>query len=262
MRVRLIPFLLLFFGCGPISDFPAAGDDDKNPGNSPAGMVADAGLSAQHDGGSQTASSMDAGLDVSDEQDAAPPYDLDAGDAQANDAGDGATLMNDAGDGAVTTYDAGCHNESGDAGIPGVTIQIEGERCVFAYGQGGSFRYRVTLDRSLPYNVAMGSSCGFCGKYGSEADSLVRATVVGPGGASYCPTCDRGCCPPDRAGSYALSAQSLNGTLDWPAKSWNGPSDTSLPLGATFQRGASTVVVSLELPDGRKASAALPITIE
>jgi hypothetical protein len=251
MRVRLIAFFMLCWACNPISDYPATSDSPRGGGASDAGGVRDAGSVLDMDAGEDVAADAD-GPQVLD------AGDVDAGAGDAGDAGDAAFLS----DAAGNANDAGCRVESSDGGIPGVTIQVEGDRCSFPYGQGGAFRYRVTLDRALPYSVAAGSSCGFCGKYGADAESLVLATVVGAGGASYCASCDVGCCPPDRAGSYALSAQSLNGTLDWPAKSWSGPSDTNAPLGASFPPGASSVIVSLVLPDGRRAVAALPITIE
>ena len=245
MRVRLVAFFMLCWACNPIIDYPVTSElPPKGPG------------AGAHDAASAIDTPMDAAID--DGEGAEDAQVSDVGDAGAGDAGD-AELFSDA---SGNANEAGCAVESSDGGIPGVTIQVEGDRCSFRYGQGGAFRYRVTLDRALPYSVALGSSCGFCGKYGSDAESLVRATVLGSSGASYCASCDVGCCPPDRAGSYALSPQSLNGTLDWPAKSWNGPSDTSAPLGASFPPGASSVIVSLVLPDGRRAAATLPITIE
>jgi hypothetical protein len=154
-----------------------------------------------------------------------------------------------------------CSVDVTDSGVPGVRIQIDGDRCSFAYRQGGLFRYRITLDRDLSYRVEEGTSCGRCGGYSDNLKPLVRASVFGNGG-SYCADCDVGCCPPDRAATHTLKAQSFDGVLDWPARAWNGPSDTSAPLGAYFTAGQYKVMVQVQLPGWGLAHAELPISIE
>ena len=158
-----------------------------------------------------------------------------------------------------------CAMETTDSGLPGVRIQIEGERCNFAYQQPGSFRYRVELDRPIPYHVEAGTSCGFCSGYSSDAAPLTHAQVFGSAGGevrSYCADCSGGCCPPNRAGDYQLSVQSFEGTLSWPGRVWSGPSDTATPLGDWFPRGDYFVLVQLSAPGIGSAIGSLPITIE
>jgi hypothetical protein len=148
-----------------------------------------------------------------------------------------------------------------------VRIHIEGDRCQFPYGQGGTFRYRVTLERAIPYRVAGGTSCGFCNRLGADVKSLTRAVVVstGEGGLiSYCADCDVGCCPPNREAAYELGVQTYEGTLEWPARSFSGPSDTSQKPGAFFPVGPGLVMITVQLPDTTEpaAIAKLPITID
>jgi hypothetical protein len=215
---------------------------------------------ANPDAGS--ASSFDAGAlpDATNSSQIATPDAANSAlrDAQPETALD-ASNSSDAGSDASSSVP--CHSDTSNSGIPGVSIHIEGDRCTFAYGQGGSFRYRVAVERVLPYHVAASNSCGFCGKYSSDAQSLVLAIVVGNDG-QYCATCDVGCCPPDNEGSYELGIQTLTGTLEWPAQIWNGPSDTFARPGAFFAKGQATVSVALTLPGGGMAFGKLPITIE
>ena len=148
-----------------------------------------------------------------------------------------------------------------DTGLPGVRMRIEGSRCRFRSGEGGSFRYQVELARPIAYRVADGfGSCGFCGGYGADPAALVRATV-GSADVRYCATCDEGCCPPDREASHQLAAGTTEGSLEWPGREWNGPSDTSSPLGPAFPPGSYAVKVELRVPGVGTASAQLPIVV-
>lgn len=185
---------------------------------------------------------------------------LDAGSPPALDAGVDGQLGHDAGPSARP-----CAVDIADSGVPGVRIHIEGERCNFAYQQSGTFRYRMELERAIPYHVELGTSCGACRPYSSDATALTHVTVWGSSGdeqISYCSDCDLGCCPPDREGDHLLSMQSVEGTVNWPARAWRGPSDTTSGLGAWFPKGSYLVMVQLFLPGGDFASGSMPITIE
>lgn len=203
----------------------------------------------EHDGGAELAG--DGALDAGESaRDAALPAEADAATNSVAD--------------AATQVDASamvCAIAVDDTGLAGVRIRIEGSRCTFRSGEGGSFRYHVELTRPVAYVVAAGfGSCGSCAVYGADPAALVRATVESDD-VRYCASCDVGCCPPDREGRHELAGGTTKGTLEWPGREWNGPSDTSMPLGPAFPPGSYAVKVALRVPGIGTASAHLPIVV-
>ena len=159
-----------------------------------------------------------------------------------------------------------CSADSPENGS-GVRIHVEGDQCNFRYGQGGTFRYRVTVYQPISYFVPESSSCGFCEKLGSDVQPFTRVTVVSFGAnelVSYCADCDVGCCPPSEEAAHRLAKQTYEGVLEWPARRFNGPSDTGQVPGAFFPVGPADVVITVNLPAVRDAvtTVRLPITIE
>jgi hypothetical protein len=206
-------------------------------------------------GATQDASASESDAEPAD----AAVLDSDAAESQATDAARDSDA--DAAQRSDAAAGSACESDSQDSGIPGVSIHIAGARCSFLFGQGGTFRYRVALDQTLSYHVPQETGCGGCRAFGSGLQSLVHATVSGAG-VSYCPDCDVGCCAPADEASYDVSAQSVEGILEWPGRSWSGPSDTGQALGAFFSAGDYFVTISVSTPDGKTASGRLPIRVE
>lgn len=154
-----------------------------------------------------------------------------------------------------------CSVDATSSELSGARIHIEADDCSFRPGEGGRFRYRVELPSSIDYEVAASESCGLCAQDRTDPSALVVARV-GTGSTSYCPTCDVGCCAPDRAAQWTLQARSYEAVLEWPGRAWNGPSDTLRPLGAAFAPGRYDVDVTLQIPGVGRLTALLPIVVE
>jgi hypothetical protein len=153
-----------------------------------------------------------------------------------------------------------CSVDATDPSLPGVTVHLEADTCAFSEGQGGQFRYSVTLDESLDFTTeSSGGACGLCGA-ASELDTWVGFTISGEG-ASYCPECDVGCCAPTEAAPTTVEGQSITGTVDWPGLQWSGPSDTGNEPTGAFPVGEHTASVTVTLPGLGTVTANLPITV-
>jgi hypothetical protein len=162
---------------------------------------------------------------------------------------------------SLAPADVPCSVDATSNELGGARIHIEADDCHFRAGEGGKFRYRVELPSTLAYQTTASTSCGSCAQDRTDASQLVVARV-GTGETHYCPTCDVGCCGPDRAAEWTLHAKTFEAVLDWPGRSWNGPSDTSAPLGSTFAPGSYQVDVTLAVPGVGKLTALLPIVVE
>ncbi|MDB4990377.1 MAG: hypothetical protein JWN04_5555, partial [Myxococcaceae bacterium] len=143
----------------------------------------------------------------------------------------------------------------------GASIHIEADDCSFRSGEGGKFRYRVELPSTIDYAVPASQGCGSCAQDRTDPGALVVARV-GTSSMQYCPTCDVGCCSPDHAAQWTLKAESYDAVLDWPGRTWSGPSDTNTPLGGAFAPGRYEVDVTLDVPGVGKLTALLPIVVQ
>jgi hypothetical protein len=169
-----------------------------------------------------------------------------------------ATTHRQSDDGADASASRACSVDATDPSLPGVSLHVEADTCAFEVGEGGRFRYRVTLSDPIDYTAAPGGGCGVCYAYSSSPTSLVTY-VIGADAVRYC-RCDEGCCPND-GGSFTLEAGPSEGAIDWPGKQWNGPSDTNNPLGAPFPEGDYTAAVTFAVPGGGSVTAELPIVV-
>jgi hypothetical protein len=147
--------------------------------------------------------------------------------------------------------------------LPGVTVSVSSDKCLFAVGESATFRYDIDVDSAAPSIAVLASQgCGRCGGRSEDPLTFTSARVVGTSDPSlvYC-SCDVGCCPPDAARTVALRTGRTSDTLAWPARVWTGPSDTNQPLGRTFPPGCYSVEVDLDGFEAGKVAATLPIEV-
>ncbi len=152
-----------------------------------------------------------------------------------------------------------CSVDATDPSLPGVTLHVEADACTFDEGEGGVFRYRLTLPSPIDFAVDTFPGCGACAAYSSDPASLL-GFVVGSGLVRYC-RCDEGCCAPQEPASYTIAAGTVEGSFEWPGRTWNGPSDTDNPLGDPFPPGDYPVTVTFAVPGGGSVEAVLPIIV-
>lgn len=153
-----------------------------------------------------------------------------------------------------------CAIDATDASLPGVTIHLEADTCEFASGQGGQFRYTVTLNQSLDFTTeSSGGGCGLCWSE-TEPDTWIAFSIDG-NQVQYCPECSVGCCAPTEPAEVSLTAESVEGTVDWPGLQWSGPSDTGSEPSGVFPPGSYSATVTLALPGLGQVVATLPIEV-
>lgn len=185
--------------------------------------------------------------------------------ADSSNATDGSSLQHDASADASAAADAATHPCSVDAtdpSLPGVSVHVEADRCNFKSGQAAQFRYRVTLTQSIPYTAPASQGCGSCSPYSADASARISYTIGNSSGSvRYC-ICDTGCCAPNASAAFTLAPKTVNGTIDWPGRQWQGPSDTANPYGAAFPPGSYDVSVGMSVPGVGGTTAKLPITVQ
>lgn len=153
-----------------------------------------------------------------------------------------------------------CFIDATDESLPGVTIHLEADTCEFSSGQGGQFRYTVTLNQSLDFTTE--SSGGGCGLCWSESDPATWIDFrISGNQLQYCPECDVGCCPPTEPTESSLDAGSVEDTVDWPGLQWSGPSDTGNVPSGEFPPGSYAATVTLAVPGLGQVVAELPIEV-
>jgi len=157
-----------------------------------------------------------------------------------------------------------CRVEDVVGTLPGVRISIETDTCVFNVGEGGEFRYRVSVEPGMEptLHVTAGTDWGDCNICGASPLSCVQEWV-GSDAANYC-ECDVGLCDRPPLDLYVtLLAGDFDEVLVWPGVSWDGPSDTDSPYGPPFAPGIYEVRVSLiETGSPRRSVVArLPIEV-
>jgi hypothetical protein len=164
-------------------------------------------------------------------------------------------------DGGAYTSSSGCSVEGVTGSVPGVSISIRSDKCVYRVGEPAKFTYEVTTDSRLPpIVIAASQSCGSCR---SAADDPLAFTSYDIDGIAngmrqlYC-LCDVGCCAPDRAQTITITPATKTGVIEWSGRNWQGPSDTGNQEGAFFPPGSYGVHVSFS---GGELIATLPIEI-
>ena len=140
-----------------------------------------------------------------------------------------------------------CAVEGVTGSLPGVTLAIRSESCVYQAGQAARFTYEVATDAALPaIEVPASTGCGSCNGPTIEPLSWTRWRIEGRSsdGAdqTYC-LCDVGCCPPDRAETIQPVIATVSDVIEWSGRNWYGPSDTNTPEGPAFSPGIYKVKV-------------------
>lgn len=165
-----------------------------------------------------------------------------------------------------TLPDGPCAVEDVTGDVPGVTISIRSDACVYARGTAAAFHYEVTASATTPAITIpdSGGGCGDCEGHTTDPASFVRWSIGGTsaGGESqdYC-ICDVGCCAPTQTATIQLDALESAATIDWQGREWSGPSDTGNPMGELFLPGRYDVVVTFEGYAAGSVQARLPIEI-
>lgn len=159
-----------------------------------------------------------------------------------------------------------CAVENVTGAVPGVTLAIRSDSCVYKRGTAASFRYEVTASATAPAITVpdSGGGCGECSSRTQDPASFTRWTVGGTsaGGEnqSYC-LCDAGCCAPTQMQTIQLDAIESVATIQWQGRTWSGPSDTNNPMGDFFLPGHYDVVVTFQGYAAGTVQASLPIEI-
>lgn len=132
--------------------------------------------------------------------------------------------------------------------IPGVTLSIDGSRCVFSPDEleaGVAFGYELLVEQPLSLAV-VAQDAGQCGQ--PDESGLIPFAEVFGGGQRYC-LCDLGRCAGDTPSSD-LAPGTYAYALEWTGRNWEGPSDTGTSFGDPFPPGAYTVRASVQVLDG------------
>lgn len=159
--------------------------------------------------------------------------------------------------GIASDEDAGyevtdCAVAATDVSLPGVTVRLEGDRCIFESGEGGTFRYAIEVEEPIAFTQEPSAGCYEC------ARSLV-STSIGED-LVYYDESDTSCCTPFDGGPQTLPATPIIGTIAWPGVQWHGL-DWGPALGPPFPPGEYFVRVSILLTGTGIVIAELPIVV-
>jgi len=146
-------------------------------------------------------------------------------------------------------------------GASGAVLCVGSEKCTYAVGEGGTFRYEIRLAKDTTMHVPEIPACG-CATYGADPMSFVSISISGTGGVGYCATCDVGCCGGAPEQTITLAARTCDDLLTWPGKQWAGPSDTGNGLGPDFPPGDYVVHVTFGADQPLDAVVDLPIKVQ
>jgi hypothetical protein len=149
--------------------------------------------------------------------------------------------------------------------IPGVSLSIKADRCVYHVGEAAEFTYEVKTDASVPPIESEASvGCGDCSPPSEDPLSFMSYSIGGVSQSGqmqhYC-LCDIGCCAPNEATTTQLPATTASAKIQWSGKNWSGPSDTGSPQGEFFPPGKYDVEVSFSGNMQGSVTAKLPIEI-
>ncbi|NVB78176.1 MAG: hypothetical protein HOV81_07270 [Kofleriaceae bacterium] len=164
-----------------------------------------------------------------------------------------------------TLPDGPCAVENVSGTIPGVTLSIRADSCVYTRGTQAMFRYEVTTAAATAITVPdSGGGCGDCSGHNADPASFTRWVIAGTsaGGEDqqYC-ICDVGCCAPTQIQTVTVDATRSVETIQWMGRTWQGPSDTNNEMGGYFLPGRYTVDVTFQGYAQGMVHAQLPIEI-
>ncbi len=138
------------------------------------------------------------------------------------------------------TVPARCAAATGSSSLPGVSLDLTGNRCSYTLAEvaaGVEFVYRVVVDGDLAGVQMLSTGCNVPGSSG-----LIVQENIGGGGQNYC-VCDRGKC-----GATSYESNLVAGTYEarfaWEGVNWYGPSDTGNPYGPPFPPGTYQFTVT------------------
>ena len=161
---------------------------------------------------------------------------------------------------SVTPRSMPCSVSAVDASLPGVRLEVGASRCRLMRGRSQIFSYVVEVDAPITYRVPdSNGACGRCQGYTRDPLTLIDYTI-GDDSVQYC-ECDRGCCAPTTPASVTLRTGRFEGSIPWGGSQWQGPSDTSAPLGDPFPAGEYHVEVAFRVPGVGAVIARLPIEV-
>ncbi len=156
----------------------------------------------------------------------------------------------------VNNSDLPCGTSQTSTTVPGVTVSVSTPACSFPTNTAATFNYTIAIASAMTFNTGPHASCM---PTSSDPSSFTSVSVVGSGG-EYCPTCDLGTCGEDPGEMITLPAGNSMGSLNFPGRQWDGPSDDNAPIGGPLPPGLYTAKVHFEIPAG-VVEADLPITL-
>lgn len=149
--------------------------------------------------------------------------------------------------------------------IPGVSISIQSDHCIYKVGESAEFSYLVKTEETVPtIEIMAGMGCGSCTKPTADPLTFVSYVIGGTSTSgdpqTYC-RCDVGCCPPEEAAMIKPQATTSAGMIQWSGRNWHGPSDTNNPEGDFFLPGMYEVTVTFNGRAQGSVTAKLPIEV-
>jgi hypothetical protein len=140
--------------------------------------------------------------------------------------------------------------------IPGVSITIESDSCLYRRGEATT--------ASVPTIAVPDSMSCDCSHPNATIASWVSWDIAGTSAVGepqqYC-LCDTGCCAPGDPGTITPDVGTVSDTIVWPGRVWSGPSDTGNVPGDFFAVGSYAVSVRFFGFDEGSVEASLPIMI-
>jgi len=158
--------------------------------------------------------------------------------------------------GCVDNSGLPCGTSATSTTVPGVTVGVSTPTCSFVAGTAATFDYTINIQSTMAFMTGPHAACMATT---SNPTSFVTTEVTGSGGR-YCPTCDLGICSEDPGEMITLDPGNYTGSLNFPGRMWDGPSDNNAPIGGPLPAGAYTAKVHFEIPAG-VVEADLPITL-
>ena len=156
----------------------------------------------------------------------------------------------------VNNSDLPCGTSQTSPMVPGVTVSVSTPSCSFATNTAATFNYTIAVTTATTFATGAHAACM---PTSSDPSSFTSVEVSGSGG-EYCPTCDLGICGEDPGEMITIAAGNYMGSLNFPGRMWDGPSDDDAPIGGPLPAGLYTAKVHFEIPAG-VVEADLPISL-
>ncbi len=158
-----------------------------------------------------------------------------------------------------------CAVEGITGAVPGVTLAIRSDDCVYEVGRPARFSYEIAIDAAVPpIDIPAASGCGSCTTHTTDPRSWIRWRIDGTSiegdDQTYC-LCDVGCCPAEPAATIQPEVGVVSDVIEWSGRTWQGPSDTGQPEGAFFALGLYQVRVTFFGFARGSVTAELPIEV-